>query len=267
MAITARYWRLVILNNATGLTKGLAELAMLGAGGVDLSVGGTASASSVAGSFSAANAFDKNTATEWQTGSTNNAESVSYDHGTAVAVESVRISWTSNINHLPLNGVTSLRLQHSDDGVSWSRALMLSLTSGDFVASTTAEFAINDLSTIATEPGGGFVFAGSALPTGMPTTYLVDGKAPYRDFEFGGFGRIAGTVKEDGSPDVPVRRRVRLHREQDGLLVREVWSDRVTGAYSFDYIDATKQYTVITYDYEHDYRAVIADNITPEAMP
>ena len=79
--------------------------------------------------------------------------------------------------------------------------------------------------------------------------------------------RIAGTVKEDGSPDVPVKRRVRLHREQDGFLIREVWSHPVTGAYSFDYIDATQRYTVITYDYEHDYRAVIADNITPEAMP
>ncbi len=267
MAITARHWRLTILANTSGTTKGLAEFAMLGAGGVDLSVGGTASASSVSGSFSAANAFDKNTATEWQTVSTGNAESISYDHGAPVVAERVRISWTSNANLMPLNGVTSLRLQHSDDGVSWSRALMLSLTSGDFVAGTTAEFALNDLSAITTEPVGGFVFAGSALPTGMPTIYLPDGEVSYRDFEFGGFGRIAGTVKKDADPDIPLKRRVRLHREQDGLLVREVWSHPVTGAYSFDYIDATKQYTVITYDYLHDYRAVIADNITPEAMP
>ena len=95
---------------------------------------------------------------------------------------------------------------------------------------------------------------------------LLDATSPYIDREFGGFGRIAGTVKEDGTPDVPVKRRVRLHREQDGLLVREVWSHPTTGAYSFDHIDTTKRYTVITYDYEHDYRAVIADNITPEAM-
>lgn len=115
--------------------------------------------------------------------------------------------------------------------------------------------------------GGVFFATTPTPPQSLTSTYLNDATVPYRDFEFDGFGRIAGTVKEDGTPDVPVKRRVRLHREQDGLLVREVWSHPVTGAYSFDHIDATKRYTVITYDYEHDYRAVIADNITPEAMP
>lgn len=115
---------------------------------------------------------------------------------------------------------------------------------------------------------GGFdIFIDAPLPVGMPITPVGDEMPLFRDFEFGGFGRIAGTVKKDASPDIPVKRCVRLHREQDGMLVREVWSDPTTGAYSFDYIDATKQYTVITYDYLHDYRAVIADNITPEAMP
>lgn len=114
--------------------------------------------------------------------------------------------------------------------------------------------------------GGVFFATTPTPPQSLTSTYLNDATVPYRDFEFGGFGRIAGTVKEDGSPDIPVKRRVRLHREQDGLLVREVWSHPTTGAYSFDHIDTTKRYTVITYDYEHDYRAVIADNITPEAM-
>lgn len=115
--------------------------------------------------------------------------------------------------------------------------------------------------------GGAFFATTPTPPQTIAATYLADATHAWRDMEFSGNGRIAGTVKEDGTPDVPVKRRVRLHREQDGLLVREVWSHPTTGAYSFDYIDATKQYTVITYDYEHDYRAVIADNITPEAMP
>ena len=115
--------------------------------------------------------------------------------------------------------------------------------------------------------GGVFFATTPTPPQTIAATYLADATHAWRDMEFSGNGRIAGTVKEDGTPDVPVKRRVRLHREQDGLLVREVWSHPTTGAYIFDHIDATKQYTVITYDYEHDYRAVIADNITPEAMP
>ena len=116
---------------------------------------------------------------------------------------------------------------------------------------------------------GGQLFASS--PTAAQGVHFADcffdSLAPYRDFEFGGVGRVAGTVKRDAEPDLPLRRRVRLHRERDGLLVREVWSDPVTGAYSFDHIDGTKAYTVVTYDHLHDYRAVIADNITPEPVP
>ena len=89
-----------------------------------------------------------------------------------------------------------------------------------------------------------------------------------RDTEFGGAGRISGTVKRDADPtDVPLHRRVRLHREVDGLMTRETWSDATTGAYRFDGINEAYKYTVITYDHLHDYRAVIADNIAPELLP
>lgn len=87
------------------------------------------------------------------------------------------------------------------------------------------------------------------------------------DVNFGGTGRVSGTTKVKGTPNFAVHRRVRLHRERDGLIVREQWSDPVTGAYSFDNIDANQKYTVVTHDYEHSFRAVIADNITPDPMP
>lgn len=80
-------------------------------------------------------------------------------------------------------------------------------------------------------------------------------------------GRISGTVKEDGSPDIPVRRHVILLREPDLLPVRDTWSNPVTGAYSFDYVDETYKYLVFALDYEHDFRAVIADNLTPDLIP
>lgn len=86
-----------------------------------------------------------------------------------------------------------------------------------------------------------------------------------RDIEFGGRGSITGTVKRDADPAaLPLRRRVRLFDERSGLLVREAWSDAATGAYGFAGLDATRTYTVVAYDHEHAYRAVIADNMTPE---
>lgn len=85
-----------------------------------------------------------------------------------------------------------------------------------------------------------------------------------RDMVFGGRGQISGTVKVDSTPDVPVHRRVRLFRDRDGVMVQETWSDKVTGAYEFNDIEEGATYSVVSYDYLHDFRAVIADNLTPE---
>lgn len=83
----------------------------------------------------------------------------------------------------------------------------------------------------------------------------------------GGAGRIVGTVEEKGSPNAPLRRKVRLHRDVDGLPVRETWSDAKTGAYTFADINPAYTYTAIAYDYTRNYRAVIADGLAPEVMP
>lgn len=156
-------------------------------------------------------------------------------------------------------------LQYSSDAQTWVTLARL----GRFAYPGAGVLTDLDQSPLAALPHATSQRALCAASSPVPVfcTYRLPDLLTARDVEFGGIGRIAGTVKEDGTPDVPVHRRVRLHREQDGLLVREVWSHPTTGAYSFDHIDTTKRYTVITYDYEHDYRAVIADNITPEAMP
>ena len=101
-----------------------------------------------------------------------------------------------------------------------------------------------------------------------PTRPVAVVGAFVRDIYFGGLGRIGPyTVKVDGDPDdIPLRRRVRLYRDRDGIFVREVWSDAATGLYQFDWVDERAAYTVIAYDYEHDYRAVVADNLTPTVI-
>lgn len=84
-------------------------------------------------------------------------------------------------------------------------------------------------------------------------------------WHFGGNGKIVGTVKEKSLPtNLPLSRKVRLFREFDGIFVAEVWSD-AAGNYTFDRIDQNFRYTIISYDYAQNYRAVVADNILPEA--
>ena len=88
-----------------------------------------------------------------------------------------------------------------------------------------------------------------------------------RDYIHGGKGFIPGTVEEKATPNIPLRRRVRLHRDVDGMMVRETWSDAVTGAYTFTDINPAYTYHAIAFDYARNYRAVVADNLTPEVAP
>lgn len=105
--------------------------------------------------------------------------------------------------------------------------------------------------------------AGAATPYSGPRLLTV---AKSGDIIHGGPGRITGTVEEKATPNIPLRRRVRLHRDVDGLCVRETWSDAATGAYAFTDINPAYRYTAIAYDYAHNHRAVAADNLTPEVL-
>lgn len=81
-------------------------------------------------------------------------------------------------------------------------------------------------------------------------------------------GRVRGTIKIDGTPnDIPARRRVRLIRERDGMVVQEQWSNAATGAYDFQYVETAQLYTVLSYDHLAQFRAVVADRLAPEMMP
>lgn len=86
------------------------------------------------------------------------------------------------------------------------------------------------------------------------------------DAQHGGTGKIPGVVNIDDTPDYPVRRKVWLVRMRDAMVIRETWSDATTGAYLFTNIDRSQKYAVIAFDHTHVFNAVIADNITPEAM-
>lgn len=103
-------------------------------------------------------------------------------------------------------------------------------------------------------PNGGFAHA-------SVKSHLV------QDLEFGGQAGIYGTVELYAQAgNIPLPRRVRLHRSRDGLLVREAWSD-AQGNYRFDGITDRYKYDVIAWDHEGLQQSVVANDLTPEVMP
>lgn len=87
------------------------------------------------------------------------------------------------------------------------------------------------------------------------------------DMECGGQCSIYGTVELYAQAgNIPLPRRVRLHRSRDGLLVRETWSD-AQGNYRFDGISERYTYDVIAWDHEGMQQSVVANDLTPEVMP
>ena len=80
------------------------------------------------------------------------------------------------------------------------------------------------------------------------------------DVECGGQGRIYGTVSRKETPaNVPLRRRVRLHRSVDGYLARETWS-KSDGSYEFREISTRYEWDVIAWDHELQEYSTVANN-------
>ena len=86
--------------------------------------------------------------------------------------------------------------------------------------------------------------------------------------EHGGNGRIYGNTVEYIAPEVDLNYpcRVRLVRDFDGVQIAEQWS-KADGSFDFTWVDTRWTYTVLAYDPVRNYRAVVADGVSPEAMP
>lgn len=270
-----RYWRAVGLEAYAEGDIGVSEFHLLAAGSrSDASATLTASiAPDVSGTL--ANVQDDNlsTAARWS----------------AQAAKALVLQWDfggspSDVDDIRLAGdIQSIfpiivRLDWSDDATAWTTQVTYAGIAWPGVGTKTSSPA----SVIARNTVLGRVGAYSpiCIVSGVPIVYgnlvavqpvllsVADGAV--KDYTTGvrglGVGRVQGTVKETGTPNAPVRRKVRLIRESDGLVLRELWSHPVTGAYDFRYVDETQIFTVISYDYLHNYRAVVADNITPEIM-
>ena len=103
---------------------------------------------------------------------------------------------------------------------------------------------------------------GTLMPLN-PTTTLPNQPVVFLFDPDRGTASLTGTTKNLGSPNQPVWRRVQLIEERSGRVLREVWSDPVTGAYTFSELLPQNKYTVIAYDHTGVFSAVIADNLEP----
>lgn len=102
---------------------------------------------------------------------------------------------------------------------------------------------------------------------GLSVTALLKEPQRLMDAETGGFYRIYGTVARKAAPaNVPLKRRVRLHRSRDGLLVRETWS-QPDGSYEFTEISDRYEYDVIAWDHKLQDFSTVANNQLAEPMP
>lgn len=89
-----------------------------------------------------------------------------------------------------------------------------------------------------------------------------------RDIEFGGTGRIFGTTKSKANPsNLPTKARVVLLHQRSKLLVRETWSDPLTGDFMFDGLDVQQEFLALAEDAGGNFAAVAAQRLVPEAIP
>lgn len=109
--------------------------------------------------------------------------------------------------------------------------------------------------------------AGWSVKGTKPLTRMMGSgpKLGLRNHWFGGNGQLKGVVTWDDT--VAIRYRVKLFQQSSGFVVREVWSDLVTGAYSFDNIDSTLLYMVVVHDPKYKYRSLVANDLTAGLMP
>ncbi|MEZ2740312.1 MULTISPECIES: hypothetical protein [Comamonas] len=81
------------------------------------------------------------------------------------------------------------------------------------------------------------------------------------------YGVIYGAVQaQQGELLQHVWRRVCLFIQRDGVFVAQTWSDKVTGAYRFERLDAAETYFVIAFDHTGMHRAVAANDLVPEVQ-
>lgn len=266
-----RYWGLRLqcryVNAFGGWAVAIAEIEMAATpGGVDQCSGGTPGAESSDGVTTPAMMFDNNAATSWERGAYTQVN-VWYDFGTPVNVAEIRVTLPGTGANRPGNlyAPDAMTVLWSDTGPSaWS----IGLPSVHHPVTTDGQ--VLTLTGVSDDVGPGTLVACelARLEPGWPDdpgNHVALGSVATWD-QNSGTHRVAGDVAIEGTPDVPVGRRVRLLVKRTAELARETWSDPVTGAYSFDRV-AAQEYIVLSEDHTRVHNAAVTDAVTPVPMP
>lgn len=252
-----RYWRMrgLCRQQFGSYVFALAEMECRTApGGPNLCTGGTPLAPQASDfGWDIGNAFDANAATGYSRGG-NSFISPGYDFGAAVDVGEVRLRFLGAASGRPgsTHSPSVTVIEWSDDGTVW-RTMAPSLDLTDVGDDGEAAFVL-------VAPGARLGGRTPRLAPGVPVVQArsLGGLARY-DTADGGAYRVAGTVKIDGTPATPVRRRVRLFDVTSGRLVRQVWS-AADGSFAFERIRGG-EYIVVSDDHTRTYNAVAADRV------
>ncbi|MBB4845034.1 hypothetical protein HNP55_003580 [Paucibacter oligotrophus] len=260
-----RYWRVNLLTGNPNGRTWLRDLELRGVpGGPDLTVpGGTFTVNSQDVTEVGLRAIDGDPATAWNSGSPGPAGRVAegtYDFGVPTVVAEVALLFGSIEYTGPLAGSW---VSASNDLQQWTVFGPTFGAGQGLVGNTLSAVALTVESPLT--PAIRAAGRSARLPTSWPAG--GPGRARYGQARYGfdvGPYRIAGTVFIDGTPDVPVSRRVRLFDRQSARMVREGWSDPVTGAYAFENLPAAPDgYFVLSHDHTGVFNAEVKDRIQP----
>lgn len=119
-----RYWR-VRFTPVSGNQGSCAELQLrTSVGGPNVATGGVASASTVNAALVAANAFDGNPATHWQSSNAvQDPRFLKYDFGAGTPQDIYEMAWTASATLAVAQNPGTLWLEWSDDDVIWTERL------------------------------------------------------------------------------------------------------------------------------------------------
>lgn len=257
-----RYWAvLVTARPGSGNGVAIAEVEMRAtSGGANIATGGTAAGTNTVG-HPPAQAFDADAATEWRDGATGGVPvRLSYDFGSAVDIAEIVVTTPGAASAYAgaTYGPAACWIQWSDDGTAWRYGTGAADLSGLGNAASATLTGVSDAVPAGRRVGGALrTVPVNPMPAGAGVRRV--GGLVRHDTADGGPYRVAGAVKIDGTPAVPVARRVRLFDVISGRLVRQVWSGP-DGAFAFERIRAG-EYLVVSDDHTRTYNAVAADRV------
>ena len=253
-----RYWRIQVRATGGGTNGGIGELEMrIVPAGANVASGGTASASSVSGSYSAAKAFDGLTVdgganNAWQANLMGGSDGLSsrpwlkYDFGVGNDKDIVEIvMYCPAAGGLATNQMpTAWRFQYSDDNVVWTtiREYQFDSSTTAWAASTSRVYDVTPIGAIDIHNELIFdKYTRTAPALGQPNNPTYTPNSPEANITFvdkvkiahdparGGQYKIVGSTT---SLTLPVPRRVRLCYQPDGRTHAEQYT-KADGLFEF----------------------------------